>query len=90
MTSEVFTAQTKGPTLREKRAKGWPPRPNVEWASSLAFRWELGQENHPSSGGEGFSLRAHGGTLWNARWMARCWTPCLAAFGIYGAWRLIL
>jgi hypothetical protein len=31
-----------------------------------------------------------GGTLWNARWMARCWTPCLAAFGIYGAWRLIL
>lgn len=29
------------------------------------------------------------GTLWSAPRMARLWTPCIAAFGAYGVWRII-
>ncbi|HEY1497587.1 MAG TPA: DUF2752 domain-containing protein [Candidatus Solibacter sp.] len=28
------------------------------------------------------------GTFWSARRMARFWGPCLAAFGLYGLWRI--
>jgi hypothetical protein len=28
------------------------------------------------------------GTVWSARRMVRLWGPCLAAFGIYGLWRI--
>jgi hypothetical protein len=28
------------------------------------------------------------GTSWSARRMARFWGPCLAAFGVYGLWRI--
>uniref|UniRef100_Q01UY2 DUF2752 domain-containing protein n=1 Tax=Solibacter usitatus (strain Ellin6076) TaxID=234267 RepID=Q01UY2_SOLUE len=28
------------------------------------------------------------GTFWNARRMTRIWGPCLAAFGVYGLWRI--
>jgi hypothetical protein len=30
-----------------------------------------------------------GGTWWSAPRMARWWMPCLAAFGVYGLWRII-
>jgi hypothetical protein len=30
------------------------------------------------------------GTFWNARRMARYWTPCLAAFAAYGIFRIAL
>jgi len=29
------------------------------------------------------------GTWWNAPRMARLWAPCIAAFGVYGLWRII-
>jgi len=28
--------------------------------------------------------------VWNPPRMARLWLPCLAAFGVYGVWRVVL